>query len=190
MRRLRMIRLICPMLTVVCFFAQSRYKRGDHFGRIPTAEELRKWETAILPDGTGLPTGSGTVQLGQRVYLRKCAGCHGEKGEGRDPIGPQLAGGVGTLGTKNPVFTVGSYWPYSTSVWDYIHRAMPYYPEPGSLSANETYAVTAYILYLNGIIGKNAVMNEETLPKVKMPNRDGFVPDPRPDVAPAAAKQP
>ncbi len=107
-----MLRFVCSLLTVVCLLAQSKGK-DDHLGRAATSEDIRKWETAILPDGTGLPIGSGTVPQGERVYLWKCARCHGKKGEGRDPIAPQLVGGIGTLETKNPVFTVGSYWPYS-----------------------------------------------------------------------------
>jgi hypothetical protein len=155
---------------------------ADHLGRTPTKEELRKWESPILPDGTGLPIGSGNAVRGEAIFVTKCAGCHGTHGEGHDPVGPQLVGGIGSLGTQNPVLTVGSYWPYSTSVWDYIHRAMPYYPSPGTLSVDETYAVTAYILYLNQIIAKDEVMNQLTLPKVHMPNRNGFIADPRPDV--------
>lgn len=180
MYRLGMFALLCSLLGVLCLLAQSMSK-DDHLGRRPQAEELRRWETAILPDGTGLPVGSGKAVQGERVYSEKCSGCHGDKGEGRDPLGPQLVGGIGTLGSENPVLTVGSYWPYSTSVWDYIHRAMPYY-RPGTLSTHDTYAVTAYILYLNGIVSKDQIMNQETLPKVKMPNRDGFIADPRPDV--------
>jgi hypothetical protein len=154
----------------------------EHLGRVPTKEELRKWESPILPDGTGLPIGSGSAVPGEVVFANKCASCHGEHGEGRDPAGPQLVGGIGSLQTPNPVITVGSYWPYSTSIWDYIKRAMPYYPNPGTLSADETYAVTAYILYLNHIIARSDIMDQQTLPRVRMPNRNGFVADPRPDV--------
>jgi S-disulfanyl-L-cysteine oxidoreductase SoxD len=113
--------------------------------------------------------------------LDKCSACPSGRGEGRDPLGPQLVGGIGTLGSENPIFTLGSYWPYSTSVWDYIHRAMPY-SQPGTLSVDDTYAVTAYLLYLNGIISEDQMLNRETLPEIRMPNRDGFLPDPRPDV--------
>ena len=164
---------------LTCLFAQSK---AGHIGRVPTAEELRKWESPVLPDGMGLPVGSGSAVPGEMVFTSKCAGCHGMRGEGHDPVGPQLVGGIGSLGTPNPVLTVGSYWPYSTSVWDYIHRAMPYYPNPGTLSVNETYSVTAYILYLNHIIARDEVLNQQSLPKVQMPNRNGFVSDPRPDI--------
>ncbi len=98
-------------------------------------------------------------------------------------------GGIGSLASSRPLKTIGSYWPYATSVWDYIHRAMPY-GKPGTLTPDETYAVTAFLLYRNDIIQQNEVMNKETLPKVRMPNRDGFVPDPRPDVGkPASGSQ-
>ena len=162
-----------------CLFAQNA---AEHIGRVPMAEELRKWESPILPNGKGLPIGSGSAVHGEIVFVNKCAGCHGMHGEGHDPVGPQMVGGIGSLGTPNPVLTVGSYWPYSTSVWDYVHRAMPYYPNPGTLSVDETYSVTAYILYLNRIIAREEVMDQQSLPKVRMPNRNGFVSDPRPDV--------
>ncbi len=159
--------------------------QGSHdqsIGHSPSPDEMKFWIAPVAPDGSGLPAGRGNALQGRTVFLRKCAGCHGGRGEGHDPIGPQLVGGIGSLATKHPVLTVGSYWPYSTSVWDYIYRAMPYYPDPGTLTADETYATTAYILQLNGIIGGSEEMDRMTLPKVKMPNRDGFVADPRPDV--------
>jgi cytochrome c len=185
---MRKVGTLLALLTasgLTCLFAQST---AGHIGRVPTAEELRKWESPILPDGTGLPIGSGTAARGEIVFVNKCAGCHGMRGEGHDPVGPQLVGGIGSLRTQSPVLTVGSYWPYSTSVWDCVHRAMPYYPNPGTLSVDETYSVTAYILYLNHIIARDEVINQQSLPKVQMPNRNGFVCDPRPD-AHAIAKR-
>ena len=148
-------------------------------GRPVTADQIRDLSSAIAPDGRGLPEGSGTVAAGREVFAARCVKCHGEKGAG--DIGPPLVGGQGTLRTAKPLKTVGSYWPYATTVWDYIHRAMPF-DQPGLLKPPEVYAVTAYILNLNGIIGNNDVMDAKSLPKVKMPNRDGFVADPRPDV--------
>ena len=148
-------------------------------GRPPTPEQMRDLGAAIPPDGTGLPEGSGTVAIGREVFAAKCLRCHGEKAGGG--VGPALAGGQGTLATAKPLKTVGSFWPYSTTVWDYINRAMPF-DQPGSLKPPEVYAVVAYILNLNGIIGNDQVMDAKSLPKVKMPNRDGFVADPRPDV--------
>jgi hypothetical protein len=153
-----------------------------HLGHAPSRAELRRWNITVLPDGAGLPAGSGTAGEGERIYKDKCSGCHGDRGQGIDQLGPRLVGGFGTLKSDNPILTVGSYWPYATTVWDYVHRAMPY-GRPGSLTAHETYALTAFLLYLNGIVKRNAVMNRVTLPKVRMPNRRGFVPDARPDVS-------
>jgi mono/diheme cytochrome c family protein len=148
-------------------------------GQPPTPEQIRGLGAAVAPDGTGLPEGSGTAAAGRSVYAARCARCHGDKGEGG--IGPLLFGGQGTLNTAKPVKTVGSYWPYATTVWDYINRAMPF-DQPGVLKPAEAYGLVAYILNLNGIIGNDDVMNAKSLPKVRMPNRDGFVADPRPDV--------
>jgi cytochrome c len=164
--------------------AASLHGQGKqfHLGHPPTPAQVRRWNITVLPDGAGLPPGSGTAAQGERMYRDTCSGCHGDRGQGVDQLGPQVAGGFGTLKSENPILTVGSYWPYATTVWDYIHRAMPY-GRPGSLSANQTYALTAFLLYMNGIVKRNAVMDRETLPKVRMPNRHGFVPDPRPQIA-------
>ena len=148
-------------------------------GQPATPEQIRALGLSIAPDGTGLPAGSGTVAEGRDIFAAKCTRCHGEKAQG--DIGPTLVGGRGTLNTAKPLKTVGSYWPYATTVWDYIHRAMPF-DQPGSLKPSEVYALVAYILNLNEIIGSNQTMDAKSLPKVKMPNRDGFVADPRPDV--------
>jgi S-disulfanyl-L-cysteine oxidoreductase SoxD len=143
-------------------------------GHPATPEEVAVWDISIGPDGAGLPPGSGTPQQGEAVYAAKCLGCHGEKGAGKP--NDQLVGGIGTLtGEHAPVKTVGSFWPYATTLFDYVRRAMPF-SAPRSLSNDEVYAVCAYILQLNGIIGENAVMNAQTLAKVRMPNRDGFIP--------------
>jgi cytochrome c len=149
-------------------------------GKPATAEEIRARDITAFPDGRGLPAGHGTAEQGRVVYQAKCASCHGERGQGTGDF-PALAGGLGTLAGPEPNPTVGSYWPYATTVWDYVHRAMPY-QSPGSLSSDQIYSVTAYILYMNKIIGEHDELNKETLPKVKMPNRNGFMPDPRPDV--------
>ncbi len=148
-------------------------------GRPATEDQIRGLGTAIAPNGDGLPEGSGTVDAGRVVFAARCVKCHGEKGEGA--VGPPLVGGQGTLGTAKPLKTVGSYWPYATTVWDYINRAMPF-DQPGLLKPTEVYALVAYILNLNSIIGNDQVMDAKSLPKVKMPNRNGFVADPRPDV--------
>ena len=156
-------------------------------GRPASASEMKQRDITVLSNGKGLPEGQGAATDGEAVYKNQCASCHGPNGEGQ-PQGPQLVGGIGSLASANPIRTVGSYWPYATSVWDYIHRAMPL-NQPGSLSANDTYAVTAFLLQRNGIIQATDVMNQDTLAKVRMPNRDGFIPDPRPDV-PTASSSP
>jgi S-disulfanyl-L-cysteine oxidoreductase SoxD len=148
-------------------------------GRPPSPEEIRDLGSAIAPDGQGLPVGSGSVSEGRAVFAAQCARCHGSTGEG--DVGARLVGGQGTLRTPRPLKTVGSFWPYATTLWDYINRAMPF-DKPGVLSPSEVYAASAFILNLNGIIGDAQVMDAQTLPKIRMPNRDGFVPDSRPDV--------
>jgi alkylhydroperoxidase family enzyme/mono/diheme cytochrome c family protein len=149
-------------------------------GRPPTPEEIRALGSAIAPDGTGLPKGEGTVAAGRTLFAAQCARCHGPKAEG--DVGARLVGGQGTLRDPRPLKTVGSFWPYATTLWDYVNRAMPF-DHPGSLTASEVYAAVAYVLNLNGIIPEDRVMDATSLPKVLMPNRDGFVADPRPDVA-------
>jgi len=145
------------------------------FGRPATIEEMKLWDIDVRPDGKGLPEGSGTVAHGKSVYEENCEACHGPNGQGG--IKDRLAGGQGSLATENPIKTVGSYWPYATTLFDYIHRAMPY-QAPGSLSVDDTYAVAAYILNLNGILSSDGTLDRNTLPAIKMPNREGFIPDP------------
>lgn len=148
---------------------------APRFGRVPTAGEVALWNIDVRPDGVGLPPGRGTVARGQEVYANNCMGCHGERGQGG--IKDRLAGGVGSLATATPIKTVGSYWPYATTLYDYIHRAMPY-QAPGSLSNDDYYALSAYLLDLNGILPDDGALDQSNLAKVKMPNRDGFVPEP------------
>ena len=140
-------------------------------GQTPSAEQIRAWDIDVRADGTGLPPGSGSVVQGKAIYDARCLACHGANGE-QGPA-PRLAGGLGTLADKAPVLTVGSYWPYATTLYDYIRRAMPL-DRPQSLTADEVYAVTAYTLHLNGIVGADAVLDAQSLPKIRMPNRDGF----------------
>ena len=142
------------------------------FGVAVSADEIAPWDISIPPSGAGLPKGGGSARQGMKVYQEKCQSCHGEKGVGKPA--DVLVGGVGSLATGKPVRTVGSYWPYATTLFDYTRRAMPI-TNPLSLSDDEVYAVTAYVLYLNGIIGESTEMNATTLPQVKMPNRDGFI---------------
>lgn len=151
------------------------------FGKPATEEEIAGWDIDVKPDGTGLPPGSGTVEDGKRLFQQYGAAWHGAEGEGTE-YAPALVGGMGTLDTDKPVKTVGSYWPYATSVFDFIRRAMPA-SAPQSLSDDEYYALTAWVLWANGIIEEDQVIDQDTLPQVVMPNSDGFTsPDPRPDV--------
>jgi cytochrome c len=153
-----------------------RYNVGEPLAR----DRIATLDISVLPTGEGLPDGAGTAREGAKVYAAHCAACHGDRGEGRGEFAA-LVGGRGTLSTDRPLLTVGSYWPTATTVFDYIRRAMPY-NTPGVLTNDEVYAVTAWILEKNDILSKGTVLDERTLPKVRMPNRDGFVPDPRPDV--------
>jgi S-disulfanyl-L-cysteine oxidoreductase SoxD len=145
---------------------------GPNLGREATPAQIAGWDISIPPDGTGLPPGTGTVAAGAAVYAAKCQSCHGERGAGQP--NDRLVGGQGTLAGPTPVRTVGSYWPYATTVFDYVRRSMPY-QAPQSLTNDEVYAVTAYLLHLNGVIAEGDAMNAQTLPQVKMPNRDNFI---------------
>lgn len=146
-------------------------QEGPGLGVPATPEQIAGWDVSIGPDGAGLPPGSGTAAAGKAVYEAKCLACHGVDGAGRP--NDQLVGGQSTLREAAPIRTIGSYWPYATTVFDYIRRAMPYVT-PHTLTADETYAVTAYLLALNGIIEQDDVMDAASLPKVVMPNRDNF----------------
>jgi cytochrome c len=155
--------------------AQSPYG----IGRAATPAEIAGWNIDIDRYGNNLPPGTGSVNHGREVFDQQCAACHGEKGEGG--VGDQLVGGQGTLATPKPVKTVGSYWPYAPTLFDYIRRAMPQ-NAPQSLSNEDVYAVSAYILYLNGLLSTEAILDAKSLSAIKMPNRNMFVGDSRPDV--------
>ena len=161
----------------IAVVATAASAQTPQFGQSIAPADIAPWDISIGPDGAGLPGGRGTVAQGEAVFAAKCQACHGEKGAGRP--NDALVGGSGSLAPdKAPVKTVGSYWPYATTLFDYIRRAMPF-QESKSLSDDEVYAVSAYILNLNGIIGKDDVIDAQSLPKVAMPNRDGFIPFPR-----------
>jgi hypothetical protein len=158
-----------------CAQAQNPYG----IGRSATPAEIAGWNIDIDCYGNNLPPGSGSVSHGREVFDQQCAACHGAKGEGG--VGDRLVGGQGTLATPKPVRTVGSYWPYAPTLFDYIRRAMPL-NAPQSLSNEDVYAVSAYILNLNGLLAVDATLDAGTLRAIKMPNRNMFVGDPRPDV--------
>ena len=161
-----------------------------HIGRPATEDEVKALDIFIGPHGEGLPPGSGTVEQGQVIFIQRCAMCHGPNGEGgakdaalepagyggSDPYGdgPRLVGGIGTLGDKHPVRTIGSFWPSAPAIFEYIKRAMP--PNQPSLKPDQVYAVLAFLLNRNGIIKEDAVLDAKTLPNVQMPNHDGFIP--------------
>lgn len=157
----------------------------DHygFGKAPAPQDVGKY-FSIPPSGAGLPPGGGTGKAGADVFAQTCAACHGDKLQGNPAAGiggDRLIGGRGTLASKTPIKTVESYWPYSTTLFDYVKRAMPF-SAPGSLTDDQVYSVVAYILSEAKIIQPTDVMNKDTLPRVVMPNRDGFIPDSRPEL--------
>lgn len=162
--------------------AQGGYGGPYGFGVPASAADIAAVDIDAMPDGRGLPPGQGAYEEGKQVYAVQCAACHGQDlGGVAGTGGAALIGGRGTLASGKPKKTVESYWPYATTLFDFTKRAMPFFT-PGSLTDDEIYAVSAYILVEAGIIGKDEVMNADTLPKVVMPNRDGFIADPRPDV--------
>ena len=149
------------------------------YGQTASESEIAGWDIDVRPDGKGLPPGAGSVEDGEYLYEDKCAQCHGSFGEGIDQY-PALAGGEGTLTDNRPHRTVGSYWPYTSTLWDYIHRAMPYL-QPESLTDDEVYAITAYVLFLNDLVSDDFILSQENLASVVLPNAANFSPDARPD---------
>jgi mono/diheme cytochrome c family protein len=156
----------------LCLISTVCEAQHPNLGRPLSPEEISKLDLTVAPDGSGLPSGSGSVSAGAKVYAEKCQSCHGAKGQG----GPQdqLTGGVGTIASAKPVKTPISYWPSATTIFDYVRRAMPL-QSPQSLTDDEVYAVTAYLLSIDKIVPEDAVLDAKSLPQVKMPNRDGFV---------------
>jgi mono/diheme cytochrome c family protein len=162
---------------LLCSAAACAFTVGALAGETPNLgkpidpKDIATWDISIMPDGTGLPQGSGTPAQGAPIFAQKCAACHGEKGAG-GIAAPVTAGRP--RATLDGGKTIANFWPYATTVFDFIRRAMPY-NRPHSLTDPEVYALTAYLLSLNNLIGPNEVMNAQTLPKVKMPNRDNFI---------------
>lgn len=187
-----MFSLRVALLLLVATAAAAQTASNDASARFNvgvalTPEQISAIDISVLPNGEGLPDGRGTAREGAKVYATHCAACHGDQGEGRGEF-VALVGGRGTLASDQPVLTVGSYWPTATTVFDYIRRAMPY-NTPGVLSTDDVYAVTAWILEKNEILPRGTVLDRQALSKVRMPNKDGFVPDPRPDVSASEAAQ-
>jgi S-disulfanyl-L-cysteine oxidoreductase SoxD len=178
--RSHMVQMVGGLAVIVGLLAVGAWASGGPgyrgpfgIGRVPSEAEIKARDIAVGPDGEGLPPGRGTVSAGEQVYQAKCMACHGPTGT----EGPMDK----LVGETLPVKTIGSFWPYATTVFDYIRRAQPF-NQPGSLTDDEVYAVTAWLLFRNQIIAADQVIDRETLPHVRMPNRNGFVPDPRPDV--------
>ena len=171
--------LVIFALTIVASFARGETLGHYGIGRMATDAEIAGWNIDIGRNGENLPPGSGTVAHGKEIFAEQCAACHGEKGQGG--VGERLVGGRGTIATPKPIKTVGSFWPYAPTLFDYIRRAMPQ-NAPQSLSNDDVYAVSAYILNMNGLLPADATLDAKTLSAIKMPNRDMFTGDPRPDV--------
>ncbi len=159
-------------IIVAVLALETAAQEGPLLGVEATPEEVAAWDISIAPDGVGLPAGSGTAAEGEPIYALQCLVCHGAEGGGQ--LNDVLVGGHGTLDGPAPLRTIGSFWPYATTVFDYIRRAMPYLL-PQTLTNDEVYALTAYLLHLNGIIEVDETLNAQTLPRIRMPNRDSFV---------------
>jgi cytochrome c len=164
--------LLLAATLAACGAAPQAPVKTPRLGVAAGSAAIAGWDISIAPDGKGLPAGGGDARQGLAVYERNCIACHGARGAGKPA--DALAGGIGSLATKTPLRTVGSYWPHATTLFDYVRRAMPL-ANPLSLADDEVYAVSAYLLYVNGIVAEDARMDARTLPLVRMPNRDGFV---------------
>lgn len=167
------VRIACALVLCLAAAGAGAADAGaPRLGRPVTPQEAARWDLSVFPDGRGLPEGRGTAVEGAPLFAQKCAACHGPGGRGA--TAEELAGGSAALTDQSPDKTIGLYWPYATTIFDFTRRAMPMFA-PGSLSADEVYALTAYLLYVNGLITEAHEMNPTSLPQVRMPNRDGFV---------------
>ena len=178
-RKTAVATLVAVLLVAAAAPAQSpsssEASTSPNLGRPISEADVKNWDIAVLPNGVGLPAGQGTPQEGAKIYAEKCSACHGEGGRGGvAPFYPALVGGLPLTSGIETTKTIANYYAYATTVFDYVRRAMPY-NAPRSLTDHEVYALTAYILSLNKLIGENDVMDAQTLPKVKMPNRDNFI---------------
>ena len=162
---------ITAFVLVLSFGSSAAFAQAPNLGKPIDPAEVAAWDISILPDGTGLPAGSGTPAQGAPIYAQKCAMCHGIDGKGG--ANAAVVGG-GPIKDMESAKTIANFWPYATTLFDFTRRAMPW-QQPKTLTNDEVYALTAYILALNKLIGETDEMNAKTLPKVKMPNRDGFI---------------
>ena len=173
--------LFLIMISLSISFSSHAENRKYNIGKIATKIEIAGWDIDVRPDGVGAPKGSGNAIDGEEIYVNRCASCHGDFGEGVDRW-PALVGGDGTLASHDPEKTTGSYWPYASTIFDYVYRSMPF-GEAQTLTHDETYKLVAYLLNMNEIIDEDYVLSEKNIGKIKMPNAGGFLlPDPRPDV--------
>ena len=173
--------LFLIMISLSISFSSHAENRKYNIGKIATKIEIAGWDIDVRPDGVGAPKGSGNAIDGEEIYVNRCASCHGDFGEGVDRW-PALVGGDGTLASHDPEKTTGSYWPYASTIFDYVYRSMPF-GEAQTLTHDETYKIVAYLLNMNEIIDEDFVLSEKNIGKIKMPNANGFsLPDPRPDV--------
>ena len=173
--------LFLVMISLSISFSSNAENRKYNIGKIATKTEVAGWDIDVRPDGVGAPKGSGNAIDGEEIYVNRCAACHGDFGEGVDRW-PVLVGGDGTLASHDPEKTTGSYWPYASTIFDYVYRSMPF-GEAQTLTHDETYKLVAYLLNMNEIIDEDFVLSDKNIGKIKMPNASGFLlPDPRPDV--------
>ncbi len=170
---------IATALLAVTFIATPAVAGKFNLGRSATEAEIAAWDIDVRPDGKGLPEGKGTVAEGEEIYSEKCASCHGDFGEGIDRW-PVLAGGQDSLTSERPVKTIGSYWPFLSTVFDYVNRAMPF-GEAQSLEPDEVYAITAYLLNLNDVVDSEFELSRDNFVKTRLPNEANFIQDTRPD---------
>ena len=173
--------LFLVMISLSISFSSHAENRKYNIGKLATKTEIAGWDIDVRPDGVGAPKGSGNAIDGEEIYVNRCASCHGDFGEGVDRW-PALVGGDGTLDSHDPEKTTGSYWPYASTIFDYVYRSMPF-GEAQTLTHDETYKLVAYLLNMNEIIDEDFVLSDKNIGKIKMPNASGFLlPDPRPDV--------
>lgn len=167
-----MLKSLFAVLLPCVLQAANAEPLSPQLGKPADAQTLKNWTSDIFPDGEGLPPGSGTAVVGKKIYEQYCLSCHGVNGSGDSA--DELAGAQHALTGDPPDKTIGSYWPYATTVFDFTRRSMPL-DKPGILNNDQLYAVTAYLLFLNNLVKENDLIDARTLPKIKMPNRDGFI---------------